>query len=569
MVWRPSSNSAGRALLLLALAGPAGAQVTSIDIFGADLKRLTGDWVAEDWDDGAIKMHPDRYNEFADGFYLTIYPPEPADGRSVTDVARAHFDGYEMDDDTLEPTIVNMDGAKELAPGIIARMYGWAYAFDVNSSLFGAVQRKDGMIIPYHANCVLDDPERDTYGEEKCLTAISRILTALSGQDGPPLVPPEPPAPISVPGWGASYDASGATVLSRSNFHGTVNARVVIAAPANIPPAELRPRIASFAEGLVDDFDDQIEDDPGTTEWLGSAADPWIRRIFPEAFSGPSIIMGGAQVAPDGKLALIGLRCPNQGWQGSCAHAVALARQQIRTGQAEGRRRGIVSATWVELPRGGLKTADVEAVWLESFSNNASGTFQVVYNGIVLLRDGRACDCFDRALGAIIPEQSQAEDAEVWGQWVRQGPNIMVTWSDGDTTELIADEATLMAGGDAQTRIAGSFKHTAVGGNLMLGNSFLSESWYEFRADGTFSSDRASSFSVTVGNQAAPDAVIGGGSSGAGPRGIYEIDGYNMKLTYPDGRIQWLGFAQNADQAATPAKSQILLDGTLYLNEAD
>ena len=48
MVWRPSRNSAGRALLLLALAGPAGAQVTSIDIFGADLKRLTGDWVAED-----------------------------------------------------------------------------------------------------------------------------------------------------------------------------------------------------------------------------------------------------------------------------------------------------------------------------------------------------------------------------------------------------------------------------------------------------------------------------------------------------------------------------------------
>ena len=126
MVWRPSSNSAGRALLLLALAGPAGAPVTSIALFGADLKRLTGDWVAEDWDDGAIKMHPDRYNEFADGFYLTTYAPEPAEGRSVTDVARAHFDGYEMDDDTLEPTIVNMDGAKEIAPGIIARMYGWA-----------------------------------------------------------------------------------------------------------------------------------------------------------------------------------------------------------------------------------------------------------------------------------------------------------------------------------------------------------------------------------------------------------------------------------------------------------
>ena len=42
----------------------------------------------------------------------------------------------------------------------------------------------------------------------------------------------------------------------------------------------------------------------------------------------------------------------------------------------------------------------------------------------------------------------------------------------------------------------------------------------------------------------------------------------DMKLTYPDGRIQWMGFAQNADETATAQKSQILLDGALYLNEA-
>ena len=567
MAWRPGRNRAALAALLLG-AAPGWAQVTSIDVFGADLQRLTGDWTAEDWDDGAIKMHPDRYNEFADGFQLTIYAPEPAEGRSITDVARSHFDGYELDDDTLDPTVVNMDGAQDLGPGMVARLYGWASGFDVNASLFGAVGRPDGMVVPYHANCVRDDPERDTYGEDKCFAAISRILTALSGRDGAALVPPDPPAPISVPGWNASHDASGATVLSRSNFHGTVNARVVIAAPARIPAAELQPRIARFAEGMADDFDDQIKEDPGTTEWLGSTQDPWIRRIFPAAFSGPSIVMAGAQAAPDGRLALIGVRCPNQGWQGSCSRAVTLARQQIRTGQAEARRRGIVAATWIELPRSGLKTADVEQVWLDSFGSNGSGTFQTVHDAIVLLRDGRACACFDRALGAIIPEQSQAEDASAWGRWTRQGGNILVTWADGDTTTLAPDAARLLAGGDAQTRIAGSFKHTAVGGNMLLGNSFLSESWYEFRTDGTFSSDRASSFSVTVGNQAAPDAVIGGGSGGAGPRGIYEIDGYNMKLTYPDGRIQWMGFAQNADETATAQKSQILLDGALYLNEA-
>ena len=567
MAWPPSRNKALLGALLI-WAAPAAAQVTSIDIFGAQLKSLTGDWVAEDWDDGAIKMHPDRYNVYADGFQLTIYAPEPAEGRPALQVARDYFDGYELDDDTLDPTIVNMDGAQELAPGIVARMYNWAYAFDVNLSLFGAVTRPDGMAIAYHANCEMDEPEVDSYGEKNCLAAISKIVTALSGREGPALIPPEPPAPISVPGWRPSYDASGATILTRSNFHGTVSARVVIAPPVNIPAAELPDRIASFAEGMVDDFEDQTDEHPGTAEWVGSTQDPWLRRTFPEAFSGPSIVLGGAQATTDGKLALIGVRCPNEGWTGSCSNAVKMARQQIRNGQAEARRRGIVAATWVELPRAGLKNADVEAVWLETFTSSASGTFQVLHNGLVLLRDGRACDCFDRALGAIIPEISQAEDAAAWGQWTREGQNLRVTWSDGETVDLTPDGATLMAGGDAQTRIAGSFKHTAVGGNLMLGNSFLAESWYEFHPDGTFSSDRASSFSVTVGNQAAPDAVIGGGSNGAGPRGVYEIDGYNMKLTYPDGRIQWMGFAQNADQVATPQKTQILLDGALYLNEA-
>lgn len=203
-----------------------------------------------------------------------------------------------MDDDTLETTIVNMDGAEEISEGVVARPYAWAHAFDDYISLFGAVGRPDGMVIPYHSTCARDRPDRpdrEAYGEDACLKAISMILTALSGRAGTVLAPPEPPTPISAPGWRSSYDASGTTVLSRSNFHGTVNATVMVGPAISIPAAQLQGQIASFAGSLVDEFDDQTDEDPGTTEWVGSAQDPWLRRIFPEAFSGPSIIIGGAQ----------------------------------------------------------------------------------------------------------------------------------------------------------------------------------------------------------------------------------------------------------------------------------
>lgn len=102
-----------------------------------------------------------------------------------------------------------------------------------------------------------------------------------------------------------------------------------------------------------------------------------------------------------------------------------------------------------------------------------------------------------------------------------------------------------------------------------MGTSYINQSFFEFSADGTFSSDRSNSYQVTAGSTASPDAYVAGGSSGAGPRGTYEIDGYSMKMTYPDGRIQWMGFAQAADEAASPVKTQLWLDGAYYYNDDD
>lgn len=74
---------------------------------------------------------------------------------------------------------------------------------------------------------------------------------------------------------------------------------------------------------------------------------------------------------------------------------------------------------------------------------------------------------------------------------------------------------------------------------------------------------------MTAGNPISPDAIASGASSGAGPQGRYLIDGYDMQLTFPDGRVKWVGFAQDKDDADKTAKESLLIDGTYFFRDDD
>ncbi|TKW64293.1 MAG: hypothetical protein DI616_18540 [Paracoccus denitrificans] len=563
MVCNSPNSRRGAALSLGLLALPGLASADQLQPFTNEIRMIVPDWEAEEWDDGEIKLHPDMYTWQSD-IHLTLRAAEPLAGRSAMDIARLHFDGFELDDDTLEPTVVSMDGADTSTAGMITTSYNWVYGFDQNFSMFGTVQLADDMVIPFHANCVVEDED---YDEERCLTGIFTILQALRGVGDIQLAMPEPPAPISVPFWASKYDASGATILSNGNFTGTVTARVIVTAPMDIPARQLSAEIEAFSDNMIDDIDDQADKHPGTRQWVGSQADPWFRRDFPEAFSGPSTIMTGSQKTVDGKTVLIGVRCPNPGWQGSCARAVSMSRQQIASGQAEARRGGIVSQSWGGFPDGGLTNSGVDSVYMVGEGSSATGMYTMVFEAYLLLKDGRICTCFDRALGQIVPAESQIETPESWGHWVNQNGNINIVWFDGEMETLDMQAVTKMAGGDAETRIQGNFTHISAGGNPLSGTSHVSRYFFTFQSDGTFSSNQSSAFSVSAGGIPGGDTVAAGGSSGSGPQGRYEIDGFNMKLTYPDGRIQWMGFAQAADEVANPAKSQLMLDGIWFYND--
>lgn len=281
MVLRSNSNKLAAACLVLTLALPATARADLLEPFSSRITALTGDWEAEDWDDGELKLHPDMFTWQSD-LHITLRAAELPERRSLMDIARYHFDGFDLDDDTLEPTIVNMDGADTSMPGLIIKPYRWYYVSD-NLSMFGVIQQPDGMVVPYHTNCEFDD---ERYDMDRCTRAVTQIMAALNDPQAG-LRMPDPPDTISVPYWSPRYDASGTTVLSNSNFHGTVNARVVVTAPEVIPPDALPDIIEAFSEGLVDEFDDQTDKHPGIEQWVGSNDDRWFRRDFPKLSAAP------------------------------------------------------------------------------------------------------------------------------------------------------------------------------------------------------------------------------------------------------------------------------------------
>lgn len=539
--------------------------------FSQAVQQLTGDWVSEDWREGTLKLHPQKYTWQSD-IHVTLYPEEPAAGRSALAVAKLYFEGYRLDDDTLVPTLVSMAGAKEIAPGILMTSMSWLYAFDDNVSFFGVVTAANGNYIPFRTNCERDserfDPEYH-YRFEQCLRTITSILATLRGSEGARLTMPPAPAPFTMPGWREAYLPSGNSVATLSSGNGLRSATIIVTPPRTIAQSSLPVEITAFSDTLIDD-DDRVEDHPGTAQWVGSTTDPWVRRQFPKAYDGPSIIMAGSVALANGRTSLIGVRCPNEHWLKACAQGVEVAKQQAGTGIMEQRRLAIVEASKPVLPANGLKAADVFGIYTKGRNTMGYGGFMTgfVVDGPLLLKDGTACTCFEGPLGGIVPSQSRAAKPKDWGTWRKVGNAIVVT-IDGDNDTYPIEPQSAMIGGTPKTRIEGEFRFVSGGGMIGSGSGWLNQSYVSFFPDGTFSNTRSSAFNVTAGNPVDPVGSVVGGSQSGGNMGRYEIDGYNLKLTFPDGRIMWRGFAQYAHEAGVVRKSAVMIDGTVYFRTGD
>lgn len=524
--------------------------------FSQSVTAAVPDWRAENWRRGTIKLHPAKFTWQSD-FYIELAPEEPAMGRDPQKALENNWANAETDD---KP--VSMAGARELAPGILARSLRWDYAFDHNLSIWGVAKTTRGGYLPFHLNCDFAHPQN--YPGDRCIKSAVNLLVLV--QQGK-LAMPEPPSPLNAAGWEGQYLPSGMSLLVSKSFNGLRQATVYAAPPAKIAPEQLREAILRFAQSIIDK-DDKA---PGPLAWVGSPQSPWIKRVFPQAYDGPAIQMAGSVNLPDGRTALIGVRCPNQGWLKSCAFGVDRAIFAVGAGEVERRRTATIAATQAPPPTNGIKDAQILGLFTEGRNTMGAGGFMTGYaiDSYLYLQDGSVKRDFDKPPAYIDPAASRRSDPKQWGRWTRAGNRITIAWSDGghDTVEIKPDNR--MTGGPNGMKLEGRYRHVSGSGTVAFGGgtTSLAESEYRFFADGTFASDR--SFSMIAGpGPGAEGATAVAGGNGPGGRGHYQVEGYTLKLIYPDGRISRMSFAAYAHELGKVERSGLMLDGTFYFRDS-
>lgn len=537
--------------------------------FSKQVTVLTGDWEAEDWRSGSIKLHPKMYTWQSD-IHLTIMSEEPVAGRTALAVVKGHFDGDSLGDDSTDPTLIRMADAKEIGPGILLKSYRWEHAFDDNTSFYGIITTSRNSYIPFFANCERQDPKYpDQYQFEPCVRTITKLLVILQGgpaAEGKTLTMPPPPSPLSIAGWDGQYLKNGMSLATNGSRNGLRKVLLYASPPMDIPADKIAPALRQFSDSIIHD-DDDADENPGSIKVVGTNADPWLRREFPEAFEGPSIQMAGIEYTPDRKIVFVGIRCPNSGWLKTCAYGVEQARTQIKTGQLQARRSAYIAARQSPILPNGIKDAQVLGIYGTAEFNGNS----FVINGNLYLKDGTVYNSISKVPAMIDAAASRRESPADWGRWRRAGNVIHITWGDGDTDTASASPDELFVGGTRATKLSG-FYGTVSSGSTGMGGGWVSRESYTFFPDGTFENDRSSSFSVGgfVPGEVGPTQIAAGGSSSGTGKARYEIDGYMISFFYPDGQIEREAFAMYSADVNNPKRKYILIGGTPFtLNNGD
>jgi hypothetical protein len=539
------------ALLFAILCFPqlAQAQDDAEKRFSAAVTQLTQDWEAEGWKDGMINLHPNRFTWQSD-FYLNLVRDEPMAGRSMEAVVAAKFKGNGTGDSAPE----------QISPDIWISISSARPYNHVQIGISGVIKTRANRYLNFYGQC---ERHEELYSFDLCMKRITTVLEAVKIGA---LVMPDHPLPLTVSGWNASYGLDGVSTLIRSNYNGTVNAVVRASPPMQIPQDRLAEVIRAFSDQAVDD-NDRIKENSGTARWVGSTTDPWIRRDFPAAWDGPSVIMAGTTQTPDGRIVLLSVRVPNATWQPSANTALEKAKLYISSGEVEVQRQAIIRAAIRPMPVDGIKAAQIEGVYsVSGFSGTTYST-----SGYLFLKDGTVLNNVDDAPAMVSLSQSRTKDANDWGKWRRVGPKMQITWADGNTESIDASPGSRLVGGTKATRLNGYYGIISSGGSLITGSGYVSRSGYTFHPDGSFEKLNSSSFSVGgfVAGEAGPVTIAAGGSASNSGNNLigkarYEIDGHMLTLTYPDGRIARFSFAVDAKYAGSTRPTSIMLDGSLY-----
>jgi hypothetical protein len=540
-------------VLLLIFAFPLSTSAETTE-FSKQVTSALPDWEAQQIRQGITRLHPQQFNEFAD-VYLRLFPEEMSFGRSPLAVLKSHFAGASYSPNSGDKS-VQLDTLSETGTGLFSVSHRWTEGFSRMTGFWGVVKTVGDTYIPFNAQCRLENPKYDgRYTENGCIKSVVTALVLLQTQR---LKLPELESPIEVAGYTSQYSKSGLTIANSGSDNGLRKVILYVTPPRTISSDQLPTVLKQFSDSIVHD-DDYANKHAGTIRLVGTTTDPWLRREFPKAAEGPSIQMVGTQATPDGKIVLIGIRCPNEGWTGTCSYGVEQAKLQIKSGQMEARRQKILVAQVIPIPSNGIKTAQVLAIYGQYKVNGIHPYF----DSYLFLKDGTVTENTSSAPIYLDPEAERKKEPSKWGRWKRSGTDMVIVWDAGGTEKIAATTDKMQIGGQPGMKLNGTFGSIA-SGSTGAGGGWVSRNYYTFYPDGTFKNDRSSSFAVGAflpNGDAGPTQVASGGSS-ANNKARYEIDGYTISFIYPDGRIEREAFAVWAKDAGKPSPAQVFIGGS-------
>ncbi len=538
-------------LLLMLLPLSAIAETTE---FSKQVTSALPDWEAQKIRRGITRLHPQQFNEFAD-VYLRLFPEEMSFTRAPLVVLKSHFSGATYSPNSGDKS-VQLEKLVETSPGLFSVSHRWTEGFSRMTGFWGLVKTVNDTYIPFNAQCRLENPKYDgRYTEDGCIKSVVTALVLLQTKK---LKLPEPETPIEVAGYTSQYSKSGLTIANNGSDNGIRKVILYVTPPRNISTDQLPAVLQQFSDSIVHD-DDYANKHAGTIRSVGTTTDPWLRREFPRAMEGPSIQMVGTQTTPDGKIVLIGIRCPNEGWAGTCSYGVEQAKLQIQSGQMEARRQKILVAQVVPIPSKGIKTAQVLGIYGQHKVNGINAYFDTY----LFLKDGTVTEDTSRAPIYLDPEVERKKEPSKWGRWKRSGTDMVIVWDAGGTEKIAATTDNMQIGGQPGMKLNGTFGSIA-SGSTGAGGGWVSRNYYTFYPDGTFKNDRSSSFAVGAflpNGDVGPTQVASGGGS-ASNKARYEIDGYTISFIYPDGRIEREAFAVWAKDGGKASPAQVFIGGS-------
>jgi hypothetical protein len=519
--------------------------------FSNAVTKITQDWEAEDWKNNKILLHPSRYNEYSDVF-LNLLPEEKASGRTAQDVLKYYYEGTTVDTNGGDKP-VDISAATEVGPGLLVATRKWTHGFTDLIGFWGVVSTKAGTFIPYTAQCQLNKQDNNEFSDV-CMKKFVMILTYL--QAGALKMPETGILPIA--GWEDSYGKDGMILARRTQFTGIRTyspSTIRISPPVTLTAEQLPLVLDGFAAAMMED--DDLEDNYVTRKMVGTPTDPWAKRQYPVKFKTELTLatyMAGTARLPDGRMVLVGVRCINESWQSTCNYGVESARRLIKDGATEQKRLAIIEAGKVPIPPNGIKNEQI-------FGLYQSGDFMGVF-----LKDGTYTDDFDKPPATTIAAKSKVDEPSSWGTWRQVGANIIATDSDGDKQTIAIGAGARLIPGTPTTRLKGYFGTVSSWSNGINMGGGVSRSGYEFYADGTVEHSSSSSFSVSAylpNGDFGPQQVAAGGSSSSN-RARYEINGYMLTITYPDGRQMRKAFGIPAYNKNTAQPSTVMIGGGIF-----